>query len=415
MEQVYDAVVIGSGMGGLAAGCNLARNGLKILMLEQHNIPGGVTTSFKRGRFEFEISVQCILEYGSKENKGPIYKFLVDDLGIDIDFPLMNEGRFCTLADSGEQFVLPLQKEKLIAFIEQRVPGSEASVRPYLDFCDEMLSAIDYINEMDAAIKPVDLILKHRGIVAAAGLTVKEVTDRFNIPKKALEYLDVYWTFTGLPMEVMSFPVYGTIISGMSTTPVYAARKTTFEISARMAERFVEMGGELMLNTRADKILVEDGRVRGVVTNRGEKITTGHVYSNALPHNVFNNMIYPKSEVPVRALKALNMRVAGTSFLSMYMGLGKVKVVHVLSEEESSCFEHGFITADIIKKYAADECSIFMCGPAAMYDFVGRELDKLSLTPPGLDARRIADIKAGYIHPCCAYPLSDLAIEIWPE
>ncbi len=73
MERTYDAVVIGSGMGGLAAACNLAKNGFKTVLLEQHNFPGGVTTSFKRGRFEFEISVQCITEYGSKENKGPIY------------------------------------------------------------------------------------------------------------------------------------------------------------------------------------------------------------------------------------------------------------------------------------------------------------------------------------------------------
>ena len=363
MEQVYDAVVIGSGAGGLAAGCNLALNGSKVLMLEQHNIPGGVTTSFRRGRFEFEISVQCILEYGSKKDKGPIYKFLVDDLGVDIDFPLMNEGRFCTMTDSGEQFVLPLQKEKLIAFIEQRVPGSEASVRSYLDFCDEMLAAIDYINEMDAAIKPVDLILKHRGIVSAAGLTVKEVTERFNIPKKALEYLDVYWTFTGLPMEVMSFPIYGTIISGMGTTPVYAARKTTFEVSARMAERFVEMGGELVLNTRADKILVENGRVKGVVTNRGETIKTGHVYANALPHNVFNNMIYPKSEVPLRALKSLNMRTAGTSFLSMYMGLNRSAKELGLDHYMYYFAKSGDISAmyDGIGELTPNDCFAGMC------------------------------------------------------
>jgi len=323
LDQDYDAVVIGSGMGGLAAGCNLARSGFHVLMLEQHNIPGGVTTSFKRGRFEFEISVQCILEYGSKEVEGPIRKFLLGDLGIDIDFPMMTEGRLCVLSDRNEQFVLPLQKEKLIAFIEQRVPGSEPSVRAYMDFCDEMLAAINYINDMDAVIKPVNLVLKHRGIVAAAGLTVKEVTDRFHIPQKALDYLDIYWTFTGLPMEVMSFPIYGTIISGMSTTPVYAPRKTTYEISAKMAERFTEMGGNLLLNTRADRILVENGRVKGIVTNRGEVINTRHVYANTLPHNVFGGMIYPRSEVPAKALKALNMRVTGTSFLSMYMGLSR--------------------------------------------------------------------------------------------
>ena len=323
MEQVYDAVVIGSGMGGLAAGCNLARSGLSVLMVEQHNIPGGVTTSFRRGRFEFEISVQCILEYGSKEKPGPIRTFLVDDLGIDIDFPPMAEGRFCVREDTGEQYVLPLQKEKLIAFIGERVPGSEASVRPYLDFCDEMLSAIDYINEMDAAIKPVDLIMKHRGIVAASGLTVHEVTERFGIPERALEYLDAYWTFIGLPMEVLSFPIYGTVVSGMATTPVFAPRKTTFEISAKMAQRFIEMGGHLMLNTRAEQVLVEKGRVTGIVTNRGETIRTNHVYANALPHNVFGKMISPQTEVPVDALKALGMRVAGTSFLSMYMGLDR--------------------------------------------------------------------------------------------
>jgi len=35
-------------------------------------------------------------------------------------------------------------------------------------------------------------------------------------------------------------------------------------------------------------------------------------------------------------------------------------------------------------------------------------------TPESLEARRKADLKAGYIHPCCTYPLSDLMIEIWP-
>ena len=124
-------------------------------------------------------------------------------------------------------------------------------------------------------------------------------------------------------MEAMSFPVYGLVLSVMSTTAVYAPKNTTFEISARLAERFMEMGGTLLYNTRAEKILVENGRVTGIVTNRNERFLTGEIYSNALPHNVFNNMIYPKSEVPIQALKNLNMRSEGTSFLSLYMGLNR--------------------------------------------------------------------------------------------
>ena len=64
----------------------------------------------------------------------------------------------------------------------------------------------------------------------------------------------------------------------------------------------------------------------------------------------------------------------------------KVKVVHVLSDEEKDGFEHGFITAELIQKYAKDPYSVFICGPEAMYRFVSGEIDKLGL--PGKNVRR---------------------------
>ena len=59
---------------------------------------------------------------------------------------------------------------------------------------------------------------------------------------------------------------------------------------------------------------------------------------------------------------------------------GKVKVVHVLSEEEKEGYEHGFITAELIRKYAPEgEYSVFMCGPKAMYVFGEEQCKKLGL------------------------------------
>ena len=64
---------------------------------------------------------------------------------------------------------------------------------------------------------------------------------------------------------------------------------------------------------------------------------------------------------------------------------GKVKVVHVLSDEEAEGCEKGFITAELIKKYAPEgDYSVYLCGPKAMYKFMDTELPKL-----GLKARRI--------------------------
>ena len=57
----------------------------------------------------------------------------------------------------------------------------------------------------------------------------------------------------------------------------------------------------------------------------------------------------------------------------------KVRVVHILSDEEKPGYEHGFITAELIKKYGGEEYSIFMCGPQAMYDYLDSEIAKLGL------------------------------------
>ncbi len=59
---------------------------------------------------------------------------------------------------------------------------------------------------------------------------------------------------------------------------------------------------------------------------------------------------------------------------------GRVRVIHVLSEEQRTGYEHGFINSDLIRKYAPeDEYSVFICGPKAMYAHLRRELPKLGL------------------------------------
>lgn len=59
----------------------------------------------------------------------------------------------------------------------------------------------------------------------------------------------------------------------------------------------------------------------------------------------------------------------------------KIKVVHVLSDEEKTGYEHGFVTADLIKKYAPEDenYSIFMCGPSGMYNFLDQQIQTLHL------------------------------------
>ena len=57
----------------------------------------------------------------------------------------------------------------------------------------------------------------------------------------------------------------------------------------------------------------------------------------------------------------------------------KVKVVYVLSEEEAGGYEHGFLGADLIRKYAPETYTLYICGPRPMHDYLEGELEKLGL------------------------------------
>ena len=85
MEKMYDVIVVGAGNGGLAAAANTASEGLKTLLLEKHNIPGGCATSFRRGRFEFEPSLHELCSVGTAEHPDSVYK-VFDSLGAKINW-----------------------------------------------------------------------------------------------------------------------------------------------------------------------------------------------------------------------------------------------------------------------------------------------------------------------------------------
>lgn len=80
----YDVVVIGAGNGGLSAAAYMAQHGKRVLVLEQHNAPGGCATSFVRGRFEFEATLHEMCQMGEGENAGAVRK-LLDSYGLDVD------------------------------------------------------------------------------------------------------------------------------------------------------------------------------------------------------------------------------------------------------------------------------------------------------------------------------------------
>src|SRR5688572_24757521 len=113
----YDAIVIGSGAGGLATAVALANAGKKVLVLEQHYVPGGWCHSFTRGGHRFSPGIHYLGEL----HQGGRLRRIYEGLGVanDLSFFELRPDAFDHLIVEGEKFDVPkgraLLEDRLIA------------------------------------------------------------------------------------------------------------------------------------------------------------------------------------------------------------------------------------------------------------------------------------------------------------
>ena len=81
----YDIVVVGAGNAGMSAALQCQLAGKRTLLIEQHNLPGGAATSFRRGRFEIEPSLHEICDCGPADNPGDV-RTMMDAYGVKLDW-----------------------------------------------------------------------------------------------------------------------------------------------------------------------------------------------------------------------------------------------------------------------------------------------------------------------------------------
>jgi len=319
----YDCVVIGSGNGGLGAAAQLAAKGVKVLLVEQHNVPGGFASSFVRGRFEFETAMHLIADLGPPTNKGGVRKFLEDELEIYLDWVEIPEAFRLIVTDPGEELDVTLRYgvRDYIDTIEKAVPGSQESITNYIDLCMEVVDALTYLGESRGNPDRKVLTSKYGNFLKTAPYSVDRVANALKVPKKAQAIFHAPWVYLGPPTSRLSFTVFAGMMAKLIAFSGYIPRHRSHEFTSALEARIRQLGGETRFNTRVDQILVEDGRVAGVVTSRGERIATEHVVANLAPGLVYNHLISPASEVPEIAYRESNARRFAVSALTVYLGL----------------------------------------------------------------------------------------------
>lgn len=362
----YDAVVVGAGNAGLSASIQLALAGKKTLLIEQHNLPGGCASSFRRGRFEIEPSLHELCDVGPTSNPGDVRE-IFDSYGLDVEW---NEVGDCfriisTYSDGTPMDVtMPSGIDNFIDKMEEYVPGSRKSMVDLFDLFQEVLDGIAYITASQGHADSNVLKAKYPNMLKTGSYPTKKVFKALKLPQRAQDILSTYWSYLGVDMEHLAFIHYAAMVHKYVSRGAYIPTHTSHEISVKMIERFRELGGEVWFNCRAEEFVFDGDKCCGVKTNLGT-IDCETVLANINPDIIYGKMM-DKKLIPEREkkLSTARNRVFGARMITAYFGLNKTP--EELGIKDYSIFMSG--TADSAKEYKnilgglnTNEYSIFLC------------------------------------------------------
>ncbi len=260
MPEKYDAIVIGAGLSGLAAGIRIAMFGKKVCLLEKHSIPGGLNSFYQKKGIKIDVGLHALTNFAKKKERGlPLTKILKQ------------------LRIPYEDFELKEQYFSKIHF-----PEVQLTFNNDIQFFTEEIKA-HFPHEIDNFLKFVEKI---------------KIYDAFNLSQEFISTRSILPQYFKDPLlqEMILCPTlaYGSAWENDVdfTQFVILFRSIFFEGLSRpfqgmrnilkmLENKFIANGGELKYRSPVQKVIKKNNGVQGIVLKTGDVLHTNAIISSA--------------------------------------------------------------------------------------------------------------------------------------
>lgn len=315
----YDAIIIGSGMGGLTCAALLSDLGWKVCVLEQHYTAGGYTHSFERHGYEWDPGVHYIGDVGAETTTKKMFDFLTDG---NLQWAPMAE-EYDRFYIGDKVFNAVAGKQAFRDNLVSRFPDEEAAIDKYLVLMAEAGDAVRLLG-MERALRPWQRILawpylrwkRPRWAYRSTYDVLSELTSNQDL----IAVLCGQWGDMGLPPKRSVFFMHSLIARHYLYGGYYPVGGS-WQIANKIIPKIQRAGGEVFTYASVEKIVVADGKVTGVEMADGHRIDCDCVISSAGIFNTFGKLL-PEDVIRAAGYQQKLPKVEPSfAHLGVYIGL----------------------------------------------------------------------------------------------
>ncbi len=279
-QTTWDAIVIGSGMGGMTTAAALSKVGRKVLLLEQHHVLGGLTHSFSRDGFKWDVGIHYLSGVAPGEHMRQLLDWL-SDTPIDLE-PM---GAIYDILHIGDAKPLALSRpyEAQEMDLKERFPGDAKAIEAWTDALRNGRDAILKIFPTRAMPDLMGDMMKwwngstfERWCARTTQEVIDDLTDN---PELAAVFAAQWGDHGGRPSKA-SFAIHALISGSYLDCGAWYPVGGASSVAEHIIPTITKAGGAARAGTRVDELLFEGERVVGVRTADGEEIYGDAVVSD---------------------------------------------------------------------------------------------------------------------------------------
>lgn len=316
----FDAIVIGSGLGGLTCAALLAKAGKQVLVLERHYTAGGFTHAFRRRGYEWDVGVHYIGDMHKPHS--PMRRV----------FDAVSEGRqqwakmdavYDSMIIAGERYDYHAGVRAFRDGLLRHFPAAGADIDCYLQHVRRASRSV--AGHFGPRLLPQLLqgaadAVQRRLSGDYFNRTTHEVLTSCTADPKLAAVLAGQWGDYGVPPRRSSFAMHALVAQHYldgANFPVGGAG----EIARQIIPTIESRGGAVLVQAEVDEILVDRGRVTGVRMRNGDALRCDQVISAAGVHTTFAQLLAPEEAQRGDMLQKVRTLPRSVAHLGLYLGL----------------------------------------------------------------------------------------------